>query len=80
MSKSTYVVRVIRKGREKDYFDFWRRQRASNGSGEALDATLVGFEVSQDARSPEDAVLAVRKKHPGHQIDVEATQRLAEDA
>lgn len=79
MESTTYLIKVIRKGREKDYFDFWRRQRETNAAGEALNAELVGFEVSQIGQTQDLAVAAVRKKHPGLQVDVEGIQRLAQE-
>lgn len=79
MSKSTYLVKVIHKGREKDYFDFWKRNLQKNAAGEDLDATLVGFEVSQDARTPDEAIASVRKKHPGCQIDTQATLKAEQE-
>lgn len=77
MAKSTFIIKVINKGREKDYFDFWKRELQKNAAGETLDSELVGFAVSQDARDVEEAVLLVRRKHPGLQIDTQAIQKLA---
>lgn len=74
MAKETYLVRVIHKGREKDYFDFWRKGVQTNAGGETLDAELVGFEISQEARDVEEAVSQVRRKHPGLQIDMQGSR------
>lgn len=74
MAKSLYHIRVIHKGREKDYFDFWRRQLHANAAGEELTAELVGFEVTQSGHSLEDALAAVRRKHAGLQIDTQSTR------
>lgn len=56
MPKPTYLVTVIRKGRERDYHDFWERGREQNDAGEPLSAELVGF------------VESVRARNPGHQL------------
>lgn len=74
MAKAHYLIKVIHSGREKDYFDFWRRKLAKNAAGEPLSAELVGFEVSQLANNAEEAVTAVRRKHPNLQIDTQSTQ------
>ncbi|AXQ28175.1 hypothetical protein D0B54_05565 [Solimonas sp. K1W22B-7] len=75
MAKSTYIIKVINKGREKDYFDFWKRKLSQNAAGEALNPELVGFAVPQEARNAEEAVELVRRKHPGLQVDTQATLR-----
>lgn len=74
MAKATYLIKVINKGREKDYFDFWRRKLDHNAAGEPLNADLVGFEVSQLANNADEAITAVRRKHPSLQIDTQSTQ------
>ena len=66
-----YRVRMINLGREKDYFDFSRRDRRVNDKGEALDPETLGFDVLQSGRDREQAIAAVRRKHPGLQVDVE---------
>jgi len=76
MSKATYSVAVIRKGRDKDYFDFWIHGLKTNSSGEELHSDLVGFVETVDAKNKQEAVLLVKEKHPGLSIDTEATQRL----
>src|SRR3546814_4412336 len=63
MAKTNYLIRVINKGREKDYFDFWRRNSTVNAEGEVLNADVVGFEVAQSGNDPDDAVASVRRKH-----------------
>ena len=78
MAKETYLVKVIREGREKDYFDFWRKGAQKNAAGEVLEPALVGFEVEQDGRDLQEAVAQVRRKHPGLQIDTQGT-RLRDD-
>ena len=74
MAKATYFIRVIHKGREKDYFDFWRRNLQENAAGEALTADVVGFDVTQLSNSADEAVAAVRRKHAGLQIDTQSTR------
>ncbi|WP_028080243.1 hypothetical protein [Solimonas soli] len=74
MAKARYYIRVIHKGREKDYFDFWRRDLRQNTAGEALTAELVGFDVAQAGASVEEAIAAVRRKHAGLQIDTQSTR------
>lgn len=74
MAKETYLLQVINKGREKDYFDFWRKGVQKNAAGEVLGPELVGFGVSQEARDPAEAVALVRRKHPGLQVDTEFTK------
>ena len=76
MSKATYSVVVIHKGREKDYFDFWTRDLKTNANGEELHSALVGFIETVEARNKQEAVSMVEKMHPGLQIDSAATQRL----
>ena len=74
MARARYYIRVIHKGREKDYFDFWRRQSTRNAAGEALSAELVGFEVTLVANDADEALAAVRRKHAGLQIDTQSTR------
>ena len=76
MSLATYSVVAIRKGREKDYSDFTKRDLQTNASGEELHSDLVGFTVSVLAKSKQEPVSLVRIMHPGLSIDTEATQRL----
>ena len=75
MGKAMYSVVVIRKDREKDYFDFSTRGKKTNASGEDLNSDLVGFTVTVEAKNKQEAVSLVRQKYPGHSIDTEATQR-----
>lgn len=75
MKKAMYSVVVIRKDREKDYFDFWTRGIKTNASGEELHSDLVGFTVTVEAKNKQEAVSLVKQKHPGRSIDTEATQR-----
>jgi len=75
MAKPSYRVEVVRKGRERDYFDFWRKGIARNGRGEALSADLVSFvEVVRASNRREAAVLA-RARHPGHQVDMKTVKK-----
>lgn len=76
MSKATFIVKVLHKGRERDYYDFWLRRVKENESGEKLHPALVGFTESVEAKNKMEAVALVREKHPGLQIDTEATERL----
>jgi len=72
MAKANYLIRVIHKGREKDYFDFWRRHTAINAAGEPLTADIVGFEVMQSGNDVDEAIASVRRKHAGLQIDTQS--------
>ena len=72
MARARYYIRVIHKGREKDYFDFWRRDAAINAAGEMLTADIVGFEVMQSGNDADEAVASVRRKHAGLQIDTQS--------
>lgn len=74
MAKANYSMRVINKGREKDYFDFWRRDARKNSAGEVLNAELVGFEVRQSGNDADEAIAAVRRKHAGLQIDTQSVR------
>ncbi len=74
MAKASYYIRVIHQGREKDYFDFWRRNLRQNAAGEELTAELVGFDVMQSGNTVEEAIAAVRRKHAGLQIDTQNTR------
>jgi hypothetical protein len=74
MAKANYLIRVINKGREKDYFDFWRRDLKLNAEGEELSADLVGFEVAQSGNDADDAVASVRRKHAGLQVDTQSVR------
>lgn len=76
MSKTTYLIAVIRKRRDKDYFDFWTHGLKTNESGEELCSNLVGVYESVDANNKQEAILLVKKKHQGLSIDTEVTQRL----
>ncbi len=75
MSKATYSVVVIRKGREKDYFDFWNRYNKVNANDEELHPALVSFTEMVEARNKREAVSMVKKKYSGLSIDMDATQR-----
>lgn len=76
MSKATYSVVVIREGRNKDYYDFWRDGLKSNNSGEELHSDLVGFTQTVEAINKQEAVSLVKEMYPRLSIDAEATQRL----
>lgn len=76
MAKSSYEVVVIRQGRENDYHEFWKNGAKKNASGEQLHSALVGFVEVVNANNTDEAIEIVRKKYPGHQIDVKATSRL----
>jgi hypothetical protein len=76
MSKATYSVVVIREGRDKDYFNFWRHGLKTSASGEELHSDLVGFTEAVEAKNKQEAESLVKKMYPGLSIDAEATQRL----
>lgn len=76
MGKATFIVKVIRKGREHDYYDFWLRGAERNGAGEELHSDLVGFTVPVEAKNKNEAIAHVSAKYPGFQIDTEATERI----
>lgn len=76
MTKSSYSVVVIRKGREKDYSDFWIHDSKTNASGEDLHSDLVGFTVIVEANNNQEAVILIKKLHPGLSIDLESIQRI----
>jgi hypothetical protein len=76
MAKATYSVVVIRKNREKDYFDFWTRGVKINASGEELHSDLVGFTETVEAKNKQEAASLIQRKYPGFTIDVGATHRL----
>ena len=75
MSKASYLVKVIRAGREQDYFEFWEKGVQVNDAGESLDSDAVGFVEVVNSMSKAEAINLVREKHPGLQIDAEATSR-----
>ena len=64
MSKSTYIVSVMRESREKDCRDFWDRGIGSNADGEELHSELVGFTEVVEAKNLNEAISIVQKKHP----------------
>lgn len=74
-----YRVTLIHRGREKDYFDFSRRGRTTDAKGQPLEASEVGFDVLQSGRDRDQAIEAVRRKHPGLQVDVERVTLLDAD-
>ena len=76
MSKASFSVKVIRKGRDKDYYDFWVNEVDINDAGEKLDSSLVGFVELVEANGKTEAVSLVRERHPGLNIDAEATERI----
>lgn len=76
MAKATYSVVVIRKGRERDYFDYWARDLKINAKGEELHSDLVGFTEIVEARNAQEAVSMVEKKHHGLSIDTATIQCL----
>ncbi|MGA3281593.1 MAG: hypothetical protein ABSD50_11480 [Smithella sp.] len=65
MTKSTYSIAVIRKGREKDYRDFWDHGVKINSKGEKLHGDLVGFNEEVEAKNLNDAISIVQKMRPG---------------
>lgn len=73
---ATFIVKVIHKGRERDYYDFWLQGVPKNKAGEELHSDLVGFTESVEAKNKNEAITLVRAKHPGLQIDTEATERI----
>jgi hypothetical protein len=75
MGKTTFTVKVMHKGRERDYRDFWQHGVTSNSAGEELHSALVGFTETVEARNKAEAIALVREKHPGLQVDTEATER-----
>ena len=75
MAKALYTVKIIRKNREKDYYDFWERGVEINASGEKLHSDLVGFTEDIEARNKKEAESLVSQKYPGLTIDVAATMR-----
>lgn len=76
MSRATFIVKVICKGRERDYYDFWLRNVERNEAGEELHPALVGFTETIEAKNKSDAITLARAKHPSLQIDTEATECL----
>jgi len=76
MGKATFIVKVIREGRERDYYDFWLRDAKENEAGEKLHSDLVGFTDVVEAKNKNEAIRLVRAKNPGLQIDTDATKRL----
>lgn len=68
MTKPTYFVKVVRKGRERDFLDFWERGRRQNDAGELLDAELVGFVEPVRASNRREAMVLVRARYPDHRI------------
>ncbi len=76
MAKSTYSIVVIREGRERDYRDFWIKNKEENSSGEELTSDLVGFTESVEARNKKEAESIVKAKYPNLSLDTEATHRL----
>jgi hypothetical protein len=75
LSKASFTVKVARKGREKDYYDFWLKEVLINDAGEQLDSSVVGFVEIVDANNKAEAISLVRKMHPELHIDTEATER-----
>ena len=65
MGKSTYIISIIRKGRERDYRDFWDNGVKENQSGESLHSDLVGFTEIIDAKNLNEAISIAQQKHPG---------------
>ncbi len=75
MSKVLFSVKVIRKGRDKDYYDFWVNGVEVNDAGEKLDSSVVGFVELVEANNKAEAISLIREKHLGLQVDAEATER-----
>jgi hypothetical protein len=67
---------VIRKGRDKDYYDFWKRGVQKNGQGELLKSDLIGFTEIVDAKNKQEALQLIQRKHPTLTIDRENIERL----
>jgi len=76
VKKYTYSVSVIREGRERNYRDFWDKNKRVNESGEALHSDLVGFSEIVDANNLNDAVLIVEKKYPSLKVVREYSNKL----
>ena len=76
MGKSTYVVAVIRKDRNRDYRDFWDRNIKKNLEGEELHPSLVGFTEIVEALNLKEAITKVQKMHPGLTIARDCSHKL----
>ena len=76
MAKVMFQVVVIRKNRETDYFDFYKRGIRVNTSGEELRTDVLSFTELIEAKNKQDAIRMVQDKHLGFVIDSEATMRL----
>jgi len=76
MSKFTYTVVAIRKGREKDYREFWINNKKVNTNGEELHSNLVGFTELVKAKNEREAGLLIKEKYPDLSIDYESIERL----
>ena len=74
--KATFNIVVICKGREADYYDFWKRHVNVNSAGEKLHSALLSFTEMIEAKNKNEAHSLIRRKYPEHQIDEQATVRL----
>ncbi len=73
---ATYTCVLIHKGREKDYYDFWKRSVDKNDKGELLDTQLVGFTEIIDAKNSQEALRLIQQKHPTLTLDRESITKL----
>ena len=68
MTKPVYLVQVARKGRERDFRDFWENGSCRNDAGEALSAGRVGFAAPVRASNRREAMMLVRVRYPDHLV------------
>lgn len=76
MSNSTYEVVMIRREKEKDYFNYWKNNNNQTSIGEELHSDLLSFTIQVEAPNKSMAEDIARKKYPGLTIDCEATIKI----
>lgn len=76
MAKSTHSVVATLPNRFQDHTDYWKRNLLVNGKGEHLHSGMLTIGVTVEARNKVEAEALVRKQHPNHTIDSDATAQL----
>ncbi|MEF3696876.1 hypothetical protein [Desulfolutivibrio sp.] len=76
MSNLTYEVVMIRRGKEIDYYNYWRHNNNQTPMGEELHTDLLSFTIQVEAPNKSMAEEIAHKKYPDHTIDREATNKI----
>jgi hypothetical protein len=68
MAKPTYLVYVVHRGREDDYYRYRCLGEDTNPLGEVLTEDMLGFMEAVRASNRREASVLVRARYPDHQV------------